>query len=268
MAKLTTSNLSSLANETSAINTINANFALVATAMDNTLSRDGTATNTMSADLDMNGNDILNVGALLLVGSTTIQDALISTPAVTVDNSIVRWNGTDGTAIDDTTAWLIDDTDAMTAGGSINMNTNSITGVVNFTTTGGGTVQFTDSLVLRAKLKDYSEVAYDNGNLTGNVALDYTNGNWQTGTLTGNITLQSVTNWPPTGQAGALTLILTQDGSGSRILTSTGWHATTNGTQPVLSTGAGDVDKLVLSSRDAGTTEYIDLVGADYVAIA
>lgn len=61
MAKLTLSDLTSLANETSAISTINANHTLIEAALENTLSRDGTSPNDMDADLDMNGNSILNL---------------------------------------------------------------------------------------------------------------------------------------------------------------------------------------------------------------
>ena len=61
MPKLTLSDLTSLtSNEANAVSTINANMALIETAMENTLSRDGTSPNTMSADLDLNGNDLLN----------------------------------------------------------------------------------------------------------------------------------------------------------------------------------------------------------------
>lgn len=64
MAKLTHANLTQLSsNETSAVNTINANGALTETAIENTLSRDGTSPNTMSADIDMNSNKLLNVAA-------------------------------------------------------------------------------------------------------------------------------------------------------------------------------------------------------------
>lgn len=42
---------------------INANFQTLATALENTLSRDGTIPNSMSADLDMNGQRILNAVA-------------------------------------------------------------------------------------------------------------------------------------------------------------------------------------------------------------
>lgn len=43
--------------------TLNANFAAIVTALENTLSRDGTSPNAMSADLDMDSNRILNLPA-------------------------------------------------------------------------------------------------------------------------------------------------------------------------------------------------------------
>lgn len=63
MAKLTTSDLASLANETTAIDTINNNFTAVETALENTISRDGTSPNTMSAPLDMNSQRVINLAA-------------------------------------------------------------------------------------------------------------------------------------------------------------------------------------------------------------
>lgn len=61
MAKLTLSDLANLSDEQSAIATINANSALIETAVENTLSRDGTSPNSMSNDLDMNSNQIMNL---------------------------------------------------------------------------------------------------------------------------------------------------------------------------------------------------------------
>jgi len=58
MAKLT---LYDLASGSFTVDLLNANFALIETALENTLSRDGTAPNTMSANLDMNSNRILNL---------------------------------------------------------------------------------------------------------------------------------------------------------------------------------------------------------------
>ncbi len=63
MAKLTLSDLASLTNEASALATLNANWLLIETAMENTFSRDGTSPNTMGEDLDMNSNRIINLPA-------------------------------------------------------------------------------------------------------------------------------------------------------------------------------------------------------------
>lgn len=77
MAKLVTSDVANISGaETAALATLNANFTAIETAMENTLSRDGTSPNTMNADFDMNDNDILNVGAIdvttLTIGGTTV----------------------------------------------------------------------------------------------------------------------------------------------------------------------------------------------------
>lgn len=61
MAKLTLSDLANLNNQTSAVTTINNNSALIEAAIENTLSRDGTAPNEMNATLDMNSNRIINL---------------------------------------------------------------------------------------------------------------------------------------------------------------------------------------------------------------
>lgn len=60
MSKLTLNDLASLQNEQSAISLINRNSALIETALENTLSRDGSTPNQMTSDLDMNGKAVLN----------------------------------------------------------------------------------------------------------------------------------------------------------------------------------------------------------------
>lgn len=72
MAKLTLTDLTNLSNEQSVVSSINNNNASIETALENTLSRDGSTPNTMSADLDMDSNQILNL------------------PAATVDTEPVR----------------------------------------------------------------------------------------------------------------------------------------------------------------------------------
>jgi hypothetical protein len=61
MTKVTVSNVGSLTNEATALQTLNNNFALLQAAIENTLSRDGTSPNPMNAPLDMNSNQIINL---------------------------------------------------------------------------------------------------------------------------------------------------------------------------------------------------------------
>lgn len=63
MAKITLNNLTSLQNEGAAISTINLNNDAIEAAVENTLSRDGTTPNQMTAVIDMNSNRIVNLGA-------------------------------------------------------------------------------------------------------------------------------------------------------------------------------------------------------------
>lgn len=63
MAKITLNDLENLTNDTSVINSINNNNALIEASFENTLSRDGTSPNQMQADLDMNSYRILNLPA-------------------------------------------------------------------------------------------------------------------------------------------------------------------------------------------------------------
>jgi hypothetical protein len=48
---------------------INENFQALRDAFDNTVSLDGSVPNAMTADFDMNGNDILNAGGLYINGT-------------------------------------------------------------------------------------------------------------------------------------------------------------------------------------------------------
>ena len=73
MTKLTLDDLTNISgNESSAIAKINSNNEAIETAIENTLSRDGTTPNTMSSDIDLNSNDLLNVTNINGVPTWTI----------------------------------------------------------------------------------------------------------------------------------------------------------------------------------------------------
>lgn len=76
MAKLTLTDVSDFKNQTTTANTINSNNSAIETALENTLSRDGTSPNQMNSDLDLDSNDIINVNSLD-VNSLTVRDTLI-----------------------------------------------------------------------------------------------------------------------------------------------------------------------------------------------
>ena len=104
----------------------------------------------------------------------------------------------------------------------------------------GGTMSgetiFADQLATRPVIKDYAETVYAGGNTSTAVTLAETNGNVQSFTMNGNCTFTM-----PSGsglQAGSsITLILTQDGTGSRtgVFTSVKWAG---GSAPTLTTTA------------------------------
>ena len=102
MPKLTLTDIANISGaESTAIANINANSAAIETALENTLSRDGTSPNQMNADLDMNDFEILNVAtptsATSAVNRQYVEDyfgdaeAVVVTPgANTVDDSHVK----------------------------------------------------------------------------------------------------------------------------------------------------------------------------------
>jgi len=87
MAKLVLDDIASLQSEASAIQTLNANAARIEAALENTLSRDGTSPNTMSAPLDMNSKRITNLAAPVS-GSDAARFADIAS-ALSVDATLV-----------------------------------------------------------------------------------------------------------------------------------------------------------------------------------
>ena len=74
MAKRPT--VSSITTGHASITALNANFTALKEGFDNTLSRDGSSPNTMSADIDLNGNDITNVNTITDATGTDVVAAV------------------------------------------------------------------------------------------------------------------------------------------------------------------------------------------------
>jgi len=113
-----------------------------------------------------------------------------------------------------------------------------------------------------AELKNYSETL-TTANTSTAYTIDLTNGNVFDLTLTGNCTF-TFSSPPVSGKAGSFTLILTQDGTGSRTVT---WPAAVDwagGTAPTLTTTATTgVDVITFVTVDGGTTWLGFLAGGD-----
>lgn len=114
---------------------------------------------------------------------------------------------------------------------------------------------FATSTVQGATLSDYNEMVYSLGTINGtegtNFTIDPSNGSIQTATVDGNITI----NGPANMSSGeSITLILTQDATGSRTLSSTMLFA---GADATLSTDPSAVD--IITIFYDGTNYYASL---------
>ena len=103
MTKIILSNVGSLIDATTAAATINANNAIIQTAFDNNLSRDGTLPNVMGSRIDMNSHELLNVGAPTSSGSAARLVDVVTNPTI-----LVPPTGTSGHTVpflDGTNTW-------------------------------------------------------------------------------------------------------------------------------------------------------------------
>jgi len=92
------------------------------------------------------------------------------------------------------------------------------------------------------KLFGHSECVVNGlGNINSNPTFDFTVANYITMTLTGNVTVQNPTT-ESVGQSGSI--VITQDGTGSRTCAWSSQFKWTGGTAPTLSTAANAVDRI------------------------
>jgi len=176
LAKLT---LSSILASFGSIAKLNSNFQAIATAFENTLSRDGTSPNSMNAALDMNSQRIMNLPAPVdqsdAVRYVDIQNGLVSgsfaIPALTGNSGKFLTN--DGTVVSwaATTTSLTPTYTTLTVTGATSLNTATLTG--NLTV--GGSLSVT------------SGITGSTAGLSGNV------------TVGGTLTVSGVTTLPANG---------------------------------------------------------------------
>lgn len=117
-------------------------------------------------------------------------------------------------------------------------------------------VNFADNLATRPKLKDYSEHTNALGNTAATATIDLEYGNVITATLAVATTTFVFSNPIASDDASSFTLILAQDGTGSRIVT---WPATVKwagAAAPTLTTATTGIDVFAFTTIDGGDSWY------------
>jgi hypothetical protein len=224
------------------------------------------------------GFGIINITDSNTVRATTVNDTVtfVGSPGL----SIGSISGTK------TITWSFNGVISLSAGNGIQVNNSS--GAVTVTNTGilavssgngisvataNGNATVTNTGILNVNAGNsinvvvangnatvtntFTETVYNGGNATGNVTPNRNNGSIQTFTLTGNITLLPVANIAA-GQW--ITLVLTQDGVGNRLLDANTAYLFASGFQ-TLTTDSGAIDMLNIFYD--GTNYYATLT-VDY----
>jgi hypothetical protein len=103
MAKLTLDTVANPENQSSFVSQLNSNFDAIETALENTVSRDGTSPNTLTADLDLNNQKIVNLATPTASADAATKAYVdsVATSGVTGPAGTNGTNGTNGTDGDD-----------------------------------------------------------------------------------------------------------------------------------------------------------------------
>lgn len=295
MAKLS---LTDVASGYALITTLNANNTLIETALENTLSRDGTTPNTMSDNLDLNSNRVTNLSdatnnqdavslaqlTAATVVASSITAALVSLAdasgdytATTAEAAFAELAATTGAAIigvlDSGANFAGADVEAVLAELQANIDALSFLSNVSEDTTpqlGGALdcnsngINMGDQIIDQPVLRDFG---IENNAVASSSAVavyDLETGNSFTTTLTEDITTVTLSNPPASGTMGEIIIKFIQDGTGSWTVT---WPASVQwqgGTGPTITTTATTgTDLVTLKTFDGGTIWYGDY-GQDY----
>jgi len=130
----------------------------------------------------------------------------------------------------------------------------STSGTMSF----GGNAEFNSNYISNSILQTTREKTYAQGNQTGVLTINANVGPIQTMTLTGNIVMNtnSMSNF---GTGQTVTVVMTQDATGSRLLTSNLKYA---GGSKVLSTAASSIDTITITYDG---TNYLAALVKGYV---
>jgi hypothetical protein len=196
-----------------------------------------------TTDLDASGfeHDQVHAAASTALIAVETKLGISASPAASAStNAVLTHTGTG------TTAW-----------------SNTITSPTIAGATLSGAVVGGDQIMSAVTHKDYAETCAENAASGAAATIDLNDGNVHHVQLTDNCTF-TFSNPVATGDSSSFTLILEQDGTGSRLATwpaSVKWAAAT---APTLTTTADKFDVLAFTTVDGGTRWFGFVAGQDF----